>query len=299
MAAAMVLTIAGVVRSLDLLIDRADEAQKTIAEVSGFTETLNLYGSPASRAADKAAKLAKEALATDKARLKLLQDQAKLNRASALFDTDKIQIIAALQRDITDQERLRLNLQLALLTKNVDESDRLSKELLVSQGRTTGLAAVIAALPKALNPFEDYPKYIQDVLAQLALVAAAQESLKITTPTVTPTAVPSSIASSVAAIQKAKTNLLAFQEKMNAKIAATNKVPDLSPEQDVRDALANYLAADQNMRNTVPTINIEINNAGNVVTGQDLVDEVRNGLLNSGLSGSSSSTGRLLGSFQQ
>ena len=278
MAAAMVLTIAGVVKSLDLLIDKATEAQSTIAEVSGFTDTLNKYGSPASIAAAKAAKLAKETLAIDKARLKVLQDQTKLNRAAALFDTDKIQIIAALQRDITDQERLRLNLQLALLTKNVDEADRLSKELLISQGRTTGLAAVIAALPKALNPFADYPDYVQNALAELAKIAAAQRELDLF----------QCIRKQSDAAQTAKAQLT----QQNAATVLAQSPAALAEFQQITGAMKEL-----NVRNA-GTLSITINNAGNVVSDADLATQIRNGLLNSNLSGSPSSIGRLLGSFQ-
>jgi hypothetical protein len=278
MAAAMVLTIAGVVKSLDLLIDKATEAQSTIAEVSGFTDTLNKYGSPASIAAAKAAKLAKETLAIDKARLKVLQDQTKLNRAAALFDTDKIQIIAALQRDITDQERLRLNLQLALLTKNVDEADRLSKELLISQGRTTGLAAVIAALPKALDPFADYPDYVQNALAELAKIAAAQRELNLF----------QAIRKQSDAVQATKTQLT----QQNAATVLAQSPAALSEFQTITGAMEELNVRKQG------GVSVTINNAGSVVSDGDLVNQIRNGLLNSGLSGSPSAIGRLLGSFQ-
>jgi hypothetical protein len=46
------------------------------------------------------------------------------------------------------------------------------------------------------------------------------------------------------------------------------------------------------------SLNITINNAGSVVSDADLADQIRNGLLNSNLSGSPSSIGRLLGAFQ-
>ena len=46
------------------------------------------------------------------------------------------------------------------------------------------------------------------------------------------------------------------------------------------------------------SLNITINNAGNVVSDADLVEQIRNGLLNSNLSGSPSAIGRLLGAFQ-
>ena len=274
MAAGMVITIGLVLKSLDMLVDKAVEAQRTIAEVAGFTDSLNLYGSPASIAATKAAKLAKDTLDLEKKKLKAAVDAAKLKRAQTLFDIDNIQIIAALQRNITEDERLRLNLQLALLTKNVSEADRLSQELLMSQTRTTGLALVIANLPKALNPFEDYPQYIQDAIDELARLAAA-----------------------MAAIDP-------FRKKSEAALAA--KVP--LTQQNAATVLANAPASLQEYQSITgvmsdvgvrtPTLNITINNAGNVVSDADLVDQIRNGLLNSNLSGSPSAVGRLLGAFQ-
>jgi hypothetical protein len=274
MAAGMVVTIGLVLKSLDMLVDKATEAQRTIAEVAGFTDTLNLYGSPASIAATKAAKLAKDTLDLKKKELKAAVDAAKLKRAQTLFDIDNIQIIAALQRNVTDEERLRLNLQLALLTKNVSEADRLSQELLISQSRTTGLALVISKLPKALNPFEDYPQYIQDAIDELARLAAA-----------------------MAAIDP-------FRKKSEQALAA--KVP--LTQQNAATVLANAPASLQEYQSITgvmsdvgvrtPTLNITINNAGNTVTDADLVEQIRNGLLNSNLSGSPSAVGRLLGAFQ-
>ena len=274
MAAGMVITIGLVLKSLDMLVDKATEAQRTIAEVAGFTDTLNLYGSPASIAATKAAKLAKDTLDLKKKELKASVDAAKLKRAQTLFDIDNIQIIAALQRNVTDEERLRLNLQLALLTKNVSEADRLSQELLISQSRTTGLALVISKLPKALNPFQDYPQYIQDAIDELARLAAA-----------------------MAAIDP-------FRKKSEQALAA--KVP--LTQQNAATVLANAPASLQEYQSITgvmsdvgvrtPTLNITINNAGNTVTDADLVEQIRNGLLNSNLSGSPSAVGRLLGAFQ-
>ena len=278
MAAGMVITIGLVLKSLDMLVDKAVEAQRTIAEVAGFTDSLNLYGSPASIAATKAAKLAKESLDLKKKELKAAQDAAKLKRAQTLFDLDNIQIIAALQRNITDDERLRLNLQLALLTKNVDEADRLSQELLMSQTRTTGLALVIANLPKALNPFEAYPKYIQDAIDELAKLAEAQRQVNMWTMIRQKNA--EVIASKVPLTQQNAASVLSGAP------AALNEYQAITGEM-----------ASLGVRN-MGSLNITINNAGNVVSDADLVDQIRNGLLNSNLSGSPSAIGRLLGAFQ-
>ena len=278
MAAGMVVTIGLVLKSLDMLVDKAVQAQRTIAEVAGFTDTLNLYGSPASIAATKAAKLAKDTLDLKKKELKAAQDAAKLKRAQTLFDIDNIQIIAALQRNITEDERLRLNLQLALLTKNVDEADRLSQQLLMSQTRTTGLALVIANLPKALNPFEAYPQYIQDAIDELAKLAAAQREVNMWTMIRQKNA--EVIASKVPLTQQNAASVLSGAP------AALNEYQAITGEM-----------ASLGVRNA-GSLNITINNAGNVVSDADLVDQIRNGLLNSNLSGSPSAIGRLLGAFQ-
>jgi len=278
MAAGMVVTIGLVLKSLDMLVDKATEAQRTIAEVAGFTDTLNLYGSPASIAATKAAKLAKDTLDLKKKELKAAQDAAKLKRAQTLFDIDNIQIIAALQRNITDEERLRLNLQLALLTKNVDEADRLSQELLISQSRTTGLALVISKLPKALNPFEAYPQYIQDAIDELAKLAAAQREVSMW----------SMIRQKNAEVIASKVPLT----QQNAATVLSGAPAALNEYQAITGEMASL-----GVRN-MGSLNITINNAGNVVSDADLVDQIRNGLLNSNLSGSPSAIGRLLGAFQ-
>jgi hypothetical protein len=91
-----------------------------------------------------------------------------LDRSGTILDVDQAQIYAALQGKITDQEKLRLDLQLALLTKNADAANTLSQQLLISQLQTTDLAKTISSLPKALNPFSEWPGYIQDLIKMIA-----------------------------------------------------------------------------------------------------------------------------------
>jgi hypothetical protein len=115
--------------------------------------------------------------------------QAMLKKSAGILDVEQANIIAALQGKITANEKLRLELQLALLTGNAKEADRLSNQLLISQGQVTGLATFIANLPKALNPFADYPFYVQQALAELAKLANAQTMVTfqgITAPMGTP-----------------------------------------------------------------------------------------------------------------
>jgi hypothetical protein len=110
---------------------------------------------------------AQQKAAVDNAK-KLAAAAKVLDRSGTLLDVDQAQIYAALQGKITDQEKLRLDLQLALLTKNADAANTLSQQLLVSQLNTTDLAKTIASLPKALNPFAEWPGYIQNLINMMS-----------------------------------------------------------------------------------------------------------------------------------
>jgi hypothetical protein len=188
MAAAMLATIGLVIKSVDLLIDKTKDAQDAIRGIG--TDQLGMGGDQggaakyAEGAAARAAKDAKDAAAQQlkatKAQTKATLDQNKLKKSQGIMDVEQAGILAALQGKLTENEKLRLELQLALLTGNAKEADRLSNALLISQAQTTGLAAFIAGLPKALNPFSDYPAYILMALAELAKIKAAQDALAST-----------------------------------------------------------------------------------------------------------------------
>lgn len=113
------------------------------------------------------------------------KEQLLLTRAGSILDVAQAEIYAALQNKITDNERLRLDLQLALLTNNSKAADQLSQELLVSQLQTTNLAQTLVNLPKALNPFSEWPKYIQDLIAQIGSLQNAYQAAKTQTQIVT------------------------------------------------------------------------------------------------------------------
>jgi hypothetical protein len=122
----------------------------------------------------EALKLQKEQLRLQQETLKKQKEAAQLAKAKGILDVQQAGIVAALQGKISDNEKLRLELQLALLTGNAKEADRLSNELLISQAQTTGLASFISNLPKALNPFSDYPMYVLQALAELEKLKNAQ-----------------------------------------------------------------------------------------------------------------------------
>ena len=137
------------------------------------------YNSQIKKQQESMTRLQKQQVNLQKASLAEQKKQAMLKKGSNLLDIEQIQILAALQGQLSDNEKLRLQLQFALITGNAAEADRLSNELARSQLLTTGLATAIANLPPALNPFKEFPNYINDLLRQLALLQDAMNKLKL------------------------------------------------------------------------------------------------------------------------
>ena len=129
-------------------------------------------------AADKAAKKNRDALLkVTKEQTKAIKEQTALQKAGTLFDIQQAGIIAALKGNITDEERKRLELQLAILTGNTSEASKLAGELAKSQGLSQQLAAYLASLPDAKNPFTAWKSYLDMIEAQVR---------RISNPTVAP-----------------------------------------------------------------------------------------------------------------
>jgi hypothetical protein len=97
---------------------------------------------------------------------------AKLKKASALFDLEHIQLVAALQGQVSDEDRKRLRLQMALLDGNTYEAEKLSQELANSIDSTGKLAEWLRTLPDAKNPFAAWSGYLTDIEKQAARIAA-------------------------------------------------------------------------------------------------------------------------------
>jgi hypothetical protein len=160
------------------------QAFKTIGEtemnrgrdMSGITPAIRAELTKA--AADKAAKKNRDALLkTTKEQTKAIKEQTALQKAGTLFDIQQTQIIAALKGDISAEERKRLELQLAILTGNTSEASKLAGELAKSQGLSQQLAAYLASLPDAKNPFTAWKSYLDMIEAQVR---------RISNPTVAP-----------------------------------------------------------------------------------------------------------------
>jgi hypothetical protein len=209
-------------------------------------------------AAEKAAKKrAAEILAIQKQQLKATKDQTTLQKAGTLFDVEQTQIIAALKGKITDDERKRLELQLAILTGNTAEASKLAYELARAQGITEGLAKYLAGISQG-NPFAAWATYLDQIEKRVKSLSMSQ--LPVGGTAMPPTNVPV----------------------------------------DTSGAPVNYGYTAANPSFTYGQGNplyITVNNAGSVIAQNDLIEEIRSGLLGNSLSGSPSQIGRLKGSF--
>jgi hypothetical protein len=79
---------------------------------------------------------------------KAIKEQTALQKAGTLFDIEQTGIVAALKGKISEDERKRLELQLALLTGNTSEASKLAGEIGKAQGLSAGLIAYLKNLPE-------------------------------------------------------------------------------------------------------------------------------------------------------
>jgi len=109
---------------------------------------------------------------TDAAK-KAAADQAKLAKAKSIFDLDKIQIEAALKGKISDDEKLRLELQRAILNEDFDLANKLQKQLEASQKATAALQGQINTIKPPANPFADMLTSLEAIAVLLGKVSGS------------------------------------------------------------------------------------------------------------------------------
>ena len=157
------------------------EASKEVTQSTAVSQFFNPAMAQAAaekadkkRAAAAAASLKKRLAAEKSAAAKIAKSQKDLNtlkKAGSIFDLDQIQIIAALKGKVSDEDRKRLELQLALETGNVEQAQKLTYQLAISQGLTESLAKTLASLPAAKNPFASWAAYLDTIEAQAKRIA--------------------------------------------------------------------------------------------------------------------------------
>lgn len=132
-------------------------------------------------AAEKASLKNRQALLkTTKDQTKAIKEQTALQKAGTIFDTEQTAIVAALKGKISEDERKRLELQLALLTGNTTEASKLAGELGKAQGLSAGLIAYLKDLPDAKNPFKGWKDYLDAIESQVMRIATAGNGGAIT-----------------------------------------------------------------------------------------------------------------------
>lgn len=194
-------------------------------------------------------KRANELAKATKANTKALKDQAALKKTAAVFDQKQIEIVAALKGKISEEEKVRLNLLLAIEQGNVEEANKWGAKLAEIQKATMELNTYLTTFgANANNPFKTWYEQIYGIYNQFQK------------PTVPTTNVPS----------------------------ATNP--------SMPDTFADLPSGRQGVSYYVNN-NLELSVNGNVVTKDDLFNEMLSSLNSSSLSGKPGDVGRFLGTF--
>ena len=208
--------------------------------------------------------------------------QAQLKKDSGVFDMQQIELIAALKGKLSDDDRARAELQLALLNGNADEADKLTKQILMAQDATGNLYKYFLQTPDAKNPFGYLDQWIKDFqtkLNNLQIPAIAGPS--------TGTYTPAGLAPELAAIGVVAGYGAGIPMTV-ANQASTTLGNGLYGVQTVPDVSGNGSSSAPVIYNYF---------GGSVVTDQKLIDQVMNGTQLASLSGSPSQIGRIAGMF--
>lgn len=108
------------------------------------------------KAEAEALKRAKALAALQAKSLADAKKKTALEKAAKTLELERISIAAALRGQISETDRLSLNLQLALLDKNDAAATKLSGELTEAVKRQNALNAALLATPEAPNPYRNW-----------------------------------------------------------------------------------------------------------------------------------------------
>jgi hypothetical protein len=132
-----------------------------------------------------AAKRAKALLALQKkqtdAAKKAAADQAKLAKSQSIFNLEKIQIEAALKGKISEEEKIRLLLMRAILEEDLATAEALEKKLADIQKKNAQIAADLALIIAAKNPFASWAGSLSLALIELGKYGKTMADISSTT----------------------------------------------------------------------------------------------------------------------
>ena len=248
-------------------------------------EGVDIPKTAAQIAADKKAKAdalktQQQLLAAQNKQTAELKKQAALKKDSSIFDMQQIELIAALKGNLSEDDRKRAELQLALLNENTTAADALTKQILMAQDSTGNLYKYFLQTPDAKNPFGYLDQWIKDFQAQL-------NALQFPVPTMGGSYSPAGLAPELAAIGVVAGYGAGIPMTV-ANQASTTLGNGLYGLQTVPDVGGNGSSSAPVIYNYF---------GGSVVTDQKLIDQVMNGTQLASLSGSPSQIGRIAGMF--
>ena len=238
---------------------------------AGTGRTASMDARAAAKAEAAARKREQDRLKADKAAAKLAKEQLALKKAGTIFDLEQTQILAALKGKITDDERKRLELQLAIVTGNVNEASKLAYELAKSQGLTEKLARYIADFPDASNPFSAWAEYLDKIEERLKKLNLVPPSGGGTTPVPTP-------------ITTTADNL--YQSIVDQGLAR-------GESQATINSTLRYTAMGQQAMGQTPVVNVQV-----TLDGQELTGAISNTQTNNYLSGKIINLERIQSTFK-
>ena len=242
-----------------------------------------------------AAKRQKALLALQKkqsdAAKKAADDQAKLSKAQSILNIDQIQIEAALKGKISDNERLRLELQRAILNEDFELASNLQKQLEASQRAIGALQGQLAAIKPPTNPFAETLKTLENIAELLAKISGMPVSIDpgrkgggilalepddlmplITAPKVTPTPTPTMIEPIPVVVVPSPTPMPSTNNPMPG-VGGSSPTP------------STFGFSVPGYTYQPPSVTVNVTVEGNVLDGDDFTEKVNDALLNANRQG--------------
>lgn len=128
--------------------------------------------------AAKAAKAEKDAkaraaaiLKAQQANTKALKEQALLKKQSALFDLQQIELVAALKGKLSDEDRKRAELQLALLQGDEETAAKLTAQIADAIDKTGNLKSYLNSVEATNDPFKNWMASLEAIAAKAGQIS--------------------------------------------------------------------------------------------------------------------------------
>ncbi len=214
------------------------------------------------------AKIYKDMMANQKKITAEQKKQAALKKAGTVFDQEQIQLLAALRGKLSEDDRKRVEAQLALLNENDVLANKLTREILMAQDATGGLYRYFLTIgdTKIKNPFAFLDEWIIEFQNKL-------NNLRL------PNLMGTGVAAAVAPTSGIVPNFIPPDLGV---IAQSGKIqgPSLPSTNVGTLPTGNFTYGQNNPLNT----NVYVTVQGSVIAEQDLTETIARNLQNSSLS---------------